>query len=354
MLGFILRYAALSSALALAGAALHAAHQPDHPPEWQKGITFAHLYRPHQNLVSQRSTESLRYLRSRVNVEWIALTPFAYQSTYDLPNLSLGSDPPDDHLRRAIADAHAMGLKVMLKPHIWLRDQSAERWRGTIGMRTEEDWQAWFRNYERVILHYAALAADTDVELFCVGVELARTTLEREENWRRVISRVRERYDGPLVYAANWLEEYEDIPFWDAVDYVGINAFFPLSDAPGPSLDELRRRARMVAQEVELVHLHTGKPVIFTEVGFKSVPGTAVRPWLWSRGSDRTVDLEEQTRCYQAILEVFWDKPWFYGIYWWKWFSDMSRGGSHHSGFTPQHKPAEEILAEWYGRSRRY
>ena len=218
-------------------------------------------------------------------------------------------------------------------------------------METERDWRRWFDDYERFILHYAGLAAAEEVELFCVGVELAGTSLQREADWRRLVARVRQRYPGPLVYAANWWEEYDRIRFWDALDYIGVNAFFPLSQAPDPSLEELRRSARSVATEIALLHQLTGKPVIFTEIGYKSVRGTSARPWEWHRRLEPTIDMEVQSRCYQAVLETFWNEPWFYGMYWWKWYSDLERGGSRHSGFTPRRKPAEKLLADWYRRS---
>jgi len=150
-------------------------------------------------------------------------------------------------------------------------------------MDTEQGWQSWFANYERFILHYAALAERENVALFCIGVELTRTTIEREADWRRVIERVRERYSGPIVYAANWWGEYDRIAFWDALDYIGVNAFFPLSDHANPSMAVLRANAEAVAEQIAAVQRLANKPVILTEVGFKSINGTSVRPWEWPR-----------------------------------------------------------------------
>ena len=80
----------------------------------------------------------------------------------------------------------------MLKPHIWLRKASADEWRGIIRMDTEEDWQSWFTDYGKFILHYASLAEREKVALFCVGVELSRTAIEREADWRDLIVRIRQ------------------------------------------------------------------------------------------------------------------------------------------------------------------
>ena len=343
----VVRLCAACLLAAVVGASAESSRQSV-SPQWQKGVTFTVLDGHRSNLLSSRAEKSMDYLRNKVHVEWIALNPFAYQRQVDSPWLQFGGDPPDEHLRHAIRQAHELGLKVMLKPHIWLSAQSADHWRGTIAMGTEDDWNQWFDNYRRFILYYAAIAEQEEVDVLCVGVELARTALEREQDWRRVIAEVRNRYSGPLVYAANWWGEYEHVQFWDALDYIGINAFFPLSDVPQPNLASLRRNAEKVAGEIALLHQTSGKPVIFTEVGFKSISGASVRPWEWPRRFEPSVSLEEQAGCYQAILETFWDKPWFYGMYWWKWFSDLNHGGALHPGFTPRGKPAERILSTWF------
>ena len=74
-----------------------------------------------------------------------------------------------------------------------------------------------------------------------------------------------------------------------------------------------------------------------------------MRPSTWNR-THEVIDLAEQERAYRAIQETFWHQPWFYGMYYWKWYSDPSSGGARHTGFTPQRKPAEQVLAEWYGK----
>jgi len=320
-------------------------------PIWQKGVAYTHLQDQGNNLRSRRSQESLLYVKKHLGAQWVSFHPFAFQFSHDSPHIQLGrDDPPDDDLRLAITQAHGLGLKIMLKPHIWLDEHRDERWRGTIEMANEENWQAWFAAYRRFILHYARLAAAENVELFCVGTELATTARQRQADWRQTIAQIRQVYSGPLVYAANWWGEYDQIAFWDALDYIGINAFFPLSDAANPSMDTLRQRARQVAEKIALLHMQTGKPVIFTEVGFRSVSGATIRPWAWPRVREPGVNLREQARAYEAIFSTFWSQPWFYGMYWWQWFSDLSRGGQRNAEFTPHRKPAEQILIDWYAK----
>lgn len=111
---------------------------------------------------------------------------------------------------------------------------------------------------------------------------------------------------------------------------------------------ELRSRAETVAAEIAVVQRAANRPAIFTEVGFKSITGTSVRPWEWPRRIEPAVNVEEQSRCYRAVLETFGDRPWFYGLYWWKWYRDLDPGGIRDGDFTPRRKPAEQVLSEWY------
>ena len=126
-------------------------------PVWQKGVTYTHGYRPENDLQSRRSSESLGYLKRRIKAEWIALNPFGYQYRFDDPTIRLEDDPPDAHLAHAIREAHRLGLRVMLKPHIWLANRSNEKWRGAIEMPDEGRWNQWFAAYEKV---HSALRQD--------------------------------------------------------------------------------------------------------------------------------------------------------------------------------------------------
>ena len=72
-------------------------------------------------------------------------------------------------------------------------------------------------------------------------------------------------------------------------------------------------------------------------------------PFGWQRGID-----SPQIKLITGP-GVFWgDKPWFAGVYWWKWYPTHGRaGGPGHGGFTPQNKPAQQVMTDWYGRPPR-
>ena len=285
------------------------------------------------------------------NATWISQTPFGWQPDPRTPSLSLVTSDriywgeQDRGLRETTRLAHEAGLKVVLKPHIWMHGS----WRGEIAMETPADWRTWFTQYRRFILHYARLAEEAGIELFCVGTELGRTT-GREREWREIIAAVREAYSGSLVYAANWNREFEMVPFWDALDYIGVQAYFPLSRRPSPRLEELKQGWAEPLERLAAVAKRWDRPILLTEVGYRSTRDAAIRPWEWESAAGTDPDL--QARCYQALFETVWTQPWCAGVYFWKWFPDLAvvRKGWEDAQFTPQGKPAQAVLARGFAR----
>jgi hypothetical protein len=158
----------------------------------------------------------------------------------------LGFDDPAQPLEgRGFWGEHAEGIRfvaraarerdigTLLKPHVWLHDS----WPGEIEMSSEADWQAWFARYREFALAWARFAAAEKIEGYCIGTELDKTTAHERE-WRELIAAVRAVYPGLLIYAANWTD-FEEVPFWDALDAIGVNAYFPLSKSARPCVDEL-------------------------------------------------------------------------------------------------------------------
>ncbi len=289
------------------------------------------------------------------HVNWIVQTPFGWQRGLDSPEIRLVTSghvlwgETDEGLAVTTNLARKRGIRTLLKPHVWI----GRAWRAEIRMPDEAAWDQWFASYRRFILHYARLAEKLDIEALCIGTELRSTVNERPGAWRALIAEIRQVYGGQLTYAANWFAEFEEVPFWDELDYIGIQAYFPLSDGTDPTTEELKAGWQAHLDSIERVAKRFGKPVLFTELGYRSVAGTAATPWEWpSHGETTEIDLELQARCYEAFFETFWNKPWFAGAYFWKWHpSHFRAGGENNRGFTPQNKPAERVMAAWYGRT---
>jgi len=287
------------------------------------------------------------------NVEWISQTPFGWMKSADSGEIQIATQgdiywgETDEGLVRTAQLARSFGIRTLLKPHLWVAGWHDTVWTGEIRMKSDDLWKAWFDSYRSFILHYAALAEKHGMEAMAVGTELQGATLGHEKEWREMIRQVREVYHGKLTYAANWDHEFEALEFWDALDFAGVQAYFPLSEKSDPTLEELVAGWEQPLAILRQVAERTRRPVVFTEVGYKSSDRASVQPWLW-RTEDR-VNPQQQARCYEAMLRSVWDKPWFKGAFVWKWFPhyDTSRSAQDNN-FTPQGKPAEKILSLWY------
>jgi len=296
------------------------------------------------------SDASLRDLKKN-GVTWVAILTTWYQEKCSTTGIfPTDKTPSDASLIHAINTAHKAGMKVMLKPHLDVIDPSEGTWRGEIVCINESDWQKWFESYRDFILHYAKIAQEHKVEMFCIGTELTTVSSVREDMWRDVLIKpVREAYKGPLTYAANWNVEYLIVKFWDALDYVGIDAYFPLvEDKEVPVFEEIKKAWEPWVKEIEEFQKKVKKPIIFPEAGYCSADGSVKTPWEEiAKGS---VNMRLQAEAYKALMETFWPKEWFYGVYWWRWGTDIRMGGPHNRSFTPQNKTAQVLVRHWYDK----
>ncbi|MEM9948737.1 MAG: hypothetical protein AAF810_22110 [Cyanobacteria bacterium P01_D01_bin.36] len=305
----------------------------------------------------------------KTNVDWIVQTPFGWQEDYDSPHVTLASEgdnywwgETDIGLITTAQLAENVGIHTLLKPHIWLTRPSEGKWRSDIDMASEDDWQAWFDSYRMFMLHYAVLAETHHMPILCIGTELQNTAVKREQDWRQLIADIRQVYAGKLTYAGNWHNGFETIPFWDALDFIGIQAYFPLTDQVNPTVEELKAGWQPHIEAIERVQQRYQKPVIFTELGYRSVAEAAIAPWEWpdSEAEARPRDfsnvsgLATQANCYDAFFQSVWPQDWLAGVYVWKWFPKLSAapGTQPWQGFTPQHKPAEDVLRDAFMQSK--
>lgn len=281
---------------------------------------------------------------------WIAITPYAFSAgnspevTYNHSRQWWGERP--EGTIATIKYAKALKLKVMLKPHVWVRGQG---WAGDFQLKGNDDWEKWEESYSDYILPLAKMADSLNVELLCIGTEYRKAATLRPNFWRKLIDEVRKVYSGKVVYAANW-DNYKNIVFWDKLDYVGIDAYFPLSSERVPTADELNRNWRNTKFEIRNFSKKWDKPILFTEFGYQSIEYAADGHWKHDQDT-LSVNLQNQAVAYQAIFDTFWKEPWFHGGFLWKWHPHHSKaGGVDNKRFTPQNKPAQKTISDWYGR----
>lgn len=269
----------------------------------------------------------------------LMLLTTAYQQTRhsDAVRPDSALTPTVASLYSAALYARSKNLELALTSHVDVRDGS---WRATIDPL---DPSAWFDSYRAFLLPLAEFADSIGAVQFVVGTELAGT-LRHEDEWRRTIAEVRSRFSGVLVYAASW-DEAMIVPFWDAVDRPGIDAYFPITERRDAGRIEILAGWQIWMNRLEQLHRRTAKSIIFTELGYRSVDGAGMAPYDF-RVSGRP-DPTEQADLYWGALEAVSHAAWIDGVYWW-----TVRPGGPTDGldteYTPLGKPAEgELRLSW-------
>ncbi len=249
-----------------------------------------------------------------IGAGWVATHPYARIGADGSVRFADFADgEPPEYLVRPIREAHAQGMKILIKPHLayW---GSPFAWRGEIEFDAEQAWQRFFADYERWIVKLARACRAADA--FAVGTELDRT-VHREARWRAIIDRVRAATPAPLTYAANWTD-YRRVPFWDAVDAIGIQAYFPLAERAAPSRQQLRDGWARLMTGLRAYSVARGRHIVFTELGYNRSHQAPVRPWeAHSDGADAEAI---QLACLATALEAIEREPRVVGAFLWKWF----------------------------------
>ncbi len=313
-----------------------------------KGFNFAHEgYQVYNGYMGTLACESLEKLKS-MNVNTISILPYSGFRSMDDPypfHFSNGAGGENDAaVIRCAYNAEQLGFAVMMKPQVW----SWMGWTGDIKMENEAEWDLFFKYYDEWIMHYALLAEIHHVEIFCVGNEFKNATLSHQKKWQELFSKVRKVYSGKITYAANWGDEFEKVTFWNDLDYIAVNCYYPLSSKTDPTDDELLLQMEKNLDLIESVQKKYNKPLLFTEIGFSSIDN----PWISPHKDNNEQGYNElaQKRCYEVMFKAMEDENWIDGIYIWKWPSYMDFSKEYEKDFNPCGKLAEETIAEWFAK----
>ncbi len=316
-----------------------------------KGFTYGYDGRAGDFRTQEAKDSRQRLFETGVN--WICLAFTVEQDTVLSREIRFhfGEDCSDRDIMAAIQDAHDHGVKVCLKP---ILNSGDHVWRARITFQDVDSdgknryWEEWFAAYKAFMLYYAELAEDTGCEMLCVGCEMCGTE-QKEEYWRDLIAEVRKIYKGEISYNTNHGHE-EDVNWFDAVDYVGTSAYFPVATSEGASVEIMRAEWEKVKPSLKAISEKWNKPLLFMEIGCRSAKGCASMPWDFSH-KDLPHDEAEQVAFYDSCLATFGKEEWFAGAFWWDWSTkiyDSKETASTDNGFNIHLKKAEEVLKNWY------
>ncbi|MDW3646450.1 MAG: hypothetical protein R8P61_05295 [Bacteroidia bacterium] len=320
-------------------------------PPYLKGMTFAHegyaVYNGYGSTLARKSLEEIK----AHNVNTISIVPYSGLRETNKPNpvrFSRGSGGENDiSVVYASRAAQNLGIKTMMKPQIWF----GRSWPGDLEMQNQEDWDQFFSYYRTWILHYALLAEIHEFDLLCIGVEFVKASTQQPKAWAQLARDLKKIFSGKITYAANWGEEIEKLsPELSAeLDFLGVDCYYPLSDKTWASDEDLKEGFKKTMKKLSKISKKHGKPLVFTEVGFRSIPEAWKEPHAEAK-DDKALE-EDQARCYQVVLEAMRDEDWQRGMIWWKWPSYMNYGNRSPQSFSPAGKMAAQVLKEYYGKN---
>lgn len=282
-----------------------------------------------------------------MGINWITIHPYArVRGDGSVQYRELDPKNPPAWLVRPIKSAHARGMQILIKPHLayW---GSPFSWRGEIAFAEPEKQARFWKGFSDWTLDLASAAVGADG--FCVGTEL-ELQVDRKADWIDLITKVRKRTDAQLSYASNW-DGVNRVTFWEALDAIGVQAYFPLPAALGPdgipTSEALREAWQPHLSKLRKLSKSVGKPVIFAELGYDQTESTNLRPW---EGAARRKQPSEaarllQIRCFEVAFEVLEEESeWLRGAFLWKWFI----GPSGHEDFKLDHPGTRQLIqAKW-------
>lgn len=321
--------------------------------EFQRGVMHSPSSAVPERLRPPRASHEMLFLR-RLGATWTAVTPVGRQwRATDETILGVPDDPSSDflegtvHLRSdsAFADeisaAHSFDLGVLVRPVLRVGGGGPAAIRQT----SAEAHRRWWSSYRLFSLHYAALARSRGAEAFCVGTELDLLAIAHPEEWRALIAEIRaadaESKGRPpmlLTYAAGPVS-FDRIEFWDALDWIGIQAFFPLAGGDDASAEEIAAAWAPHRARIEEAARRWNRPVLFTEAGFPPLAGAHRFP------AAARLDLHAQARAFEGLFRAFADAPWWSGVYLRKG-TEGAPGGAAEISFRG--RPAEAVVRRWY------
>ena len=264
-------------------------------------------------------------------------------------------------LGSTIAQAESLGLSVMVRPLIDFLDPSE------IAPYSVGDWRqnyqptnvaAFFASYQQMIVQEAQVAQANGAQMLSIGAELDQLTGPQYLSyWTDIITAVRQVFSGALTYSASW-NTASDVSFWSQLNYEGIDNYVPLSNAPNPTLQDLVNGWLQPAtassnpgayaeignqspiQYFENLAAQSGKPLLFTELGYANDSGAAADPSASGSSPDPTL----QAELYQAFFQAWTQSKTSFlaGTYFWEWDPNGSTSnvGPNIDSFSPQNNPA--------------
>jgi hypothetical protein len=263
--------------------------------------------------------------------------------------LDMRMTPTPEQLADLIGHAKSKKLRVILMPIVLLDNPIGNQWRGVIAPSPEGGgkggWDEWFDSYREMLKHFAWVAEQNHVDVLSVGSELVSAESKLSQ-WKHTIDDVRAIFHGQLTYSANW-DHYTSIPFWDQLDLIGMNSYYKLGENKDVTVDQIVDRWHEIQTDLLKFQAKVNKPLLFLEIGWCSLENAAHEPWDYTK-TELEVDPDLQRKLYEGYFKAWYGHPALGGFIVWEW--TPGDGGLEDKGYTPENKPAQDVLKQWIGK----
>jgi len=277
------------------------------------------------------------------------------------------------------AHAKNLGLKILLR-FVWYVnkfDQTGQL-NDTWLFMNATDPDTFFSNSLTCMLPFVASADALNVDAVSIGAETPFITTNPRYTgyWTELINQIRIQGPGmsvtycslPTLPARIPLPiEWQQVVFWDQLDWIGIDAYWSLASEtqPLPPLAVTTARYNQILDEVRkwrsasnLEHI----PVVFTETGFLSSAMCLVVPWAYPTHGCKPPQFAPDNNCqmlgYQTTFDVLQTNTDLVQGLFMQWMDMPANPDNYdppdHNGdmwpcfFTPRGKPALKLLTQAY------
>lgn len=334
------------------------------PADFIKGIE---LFSSERDILTLETTKDAVKESANIGVEWIALA-FAWQQDYSNSTFIY---PTNDTCNASTIETfihfakHDLHLKIMLKPEIQIADGSS--WVNLYPSNLSQ----WFESYSNMLLFYANLSQTLEIDAISIGLELyALTTSDATiPYFTQVIDSIRDVYTyGKLTYSSLYSKEYKLVPWWNKLDWIGIDAYFPLYNTISITHDSLTVESMIkswnhwlnVINEWKLSNNDTigNMSLVFTEIGYPSYREASLAPWYGPSDCSGVFAENDtvQEMCYQALFSVLSQSNASVDGVFMFWLDNEGTSDYYPDGrhwpcwWTPRGKPAWKTLSQAFGK----
>lgn len=305
------------------------------------GISFVAT----RDTIDQSSITPLK----KYNANYAAVIPYAWMKSLEEPMVNFeekrgwwgekshGVSVTSNHMKD-------QEIEVLLKPQLWI---GRGQYTGHINLKTDAQWKILEDSYTAYIMRFAQIAAAENIAMFCIGTELDSFVKSRPAYWQQLIKDIRKIYKGKLTYAGNW-DSYKYVSFWDQLDYIGVDAYFPMSEEKTPKAATITNSWKKWKKELKDVSEKYNKQILFTEYGYISADYAGLEPW---KNADRetAANQEAQHMLLEGLFNNIWQEQWMAGGFLWKHHAETGRG-RFEKRFTTQDKKAQKTVHAAYSK----